>query len=131
MAATNTAVPGRAMKFRSTIAASGSSRGATGGTRKTALCRAGMGQDSAGKSRCFRIAGNPVTKMSTEAMRNGDQPLRTAIAPCRVTGASLLSLLSLSRIRRGRHTLRKATITSRENRAATTSTRPLPCQLDQ
>src|SRR6187397_1151680 len=86
-AAMKTTVPGIAMKFRLTIASSGVGIGATGGIFSTARCSSGMGILSAGKARYFAIDGRPVTKIRTDAMMNGDQPLTTAIAECDVTAA--------------------------------------------
>ena len=79
-----TTVPGIAMKFRFTIASSGVGCGTTGGIFSTARCRSGIGMLSAGKVRYLAIVGRPVTKIRTDAMMNGDQPLKTAIAECDV-----------------------------------------------
>ena len=98
---------------------------------------------SAGKFRYLATAGRPVTKISTDAMMNGDHPLSTVVTECCVTAVSVTAVLAppgasgmeassrgaggsppVGMSTGGFQTFRNATITSSENTAATMSTSP-------
>src|SRR5262245_25355448 len=118
------AVPGNAMTFKSTIAASGVGESATGGTLSTELCNRGIGCFKASKLNCLLIAGRPKMKMKTEASRNGDQPFKTAAVEWCFT-VILFSVVKFSSTVPGFQNFKKATITNNEKRAETISTRLL------
>jgi hypothetical protein len=62
-----------------------------------------------------------VTKINTDAMINGDHPLRTVVSVCRV---AIVFDTPIGSTTGGFQTFRNATITSSEKTADTMSTRP-------
>src|SRR5215208_1845265 len=123
--AMKTTVPGMAIKFRLTLASSGVGCGTTGGIFRTARCRIGIGMLRDGKFRYLAIAGSPVTKINTDAMMNGDQPLSTVSTECAGTGIEATELNPgdppIRITTGGFQILRNATITSSEKIADTMS----------